>query len=417
MPKCSVRPYGPPCHIGVWRLAGQEGRLALHRGEVGLGQVGRAAPQLRQHRRERGQHVARGLAGGDALRVGRELRQRVRPPRGERVRGHPGEERGPFGRLLFPALELLVPRRVQGLAALGDLARPGERLLLDREVHRRVEPEDLLGRGDLVGAEGGAVRGAGVLLGRRGPADDRVQHDERRLVGDGLGRLERVVERLHVLVVAAVGGVPVHVLHVPAVGLVAGADVLGLGDAGVVLDRDVVVVVHHDQVAELLHGGDRGGLVGDALFDVAVGAERVDEVVERRLAGGGVGVEQPALAAGGHRHADRVADALAERPGGDLHARGQAVLRVAGGDRAPGAQRLQVVQAQRVAGQVKLDVQRQRRMPAGQDKPVAARPLRVGRVVPQDPLVQQVGGGREGHRGPRVPVPDLLHGVHREDAD
>ena len=36
--------------------------------------------------------------------------------------------------------------------------------------------------------------------------------------------------------------------------------------------------------------------------------------------GGGVRVEQAALAAGGHRHADRVGDALAERPGGRLDA-------------------------------------------------------------------------------------------------
>ena len=50
-------------HLGL-AVGGEEGRLALHRGEVGLGQVGRAAPQLRQHRRERGQHLARGLAGG-----------------------------------------------------------------------------------------------------------------------------------------------------------------------------------------------------------------------------------------------------------------------------------------------------------------------------------------------------------------
>ena len=43
-------------------LGRDERRLALHRGVVALGQVGRAAPQLRQHRRERLQHLAgRGL--------------------------------------------------------------------------------------------------------------------------------------------------------------------------------------------------------------------------------------------------------------------------------------------------------------------------------------------------------------------
>ena len=46
--------------------------------------------------------------------------------------------------------------------------------------------------------------------------------------------------------------------------------------------------------------------------------------------GRGVRVEQAALAAGGHRHADAVADALAERAGGGLDADGVAVLGVAG---------------------------------------------------------------------------------------
>ena len=236
------------------------------------------------------------------------------------------------------------------------------------------------------------------------------------LSGDGLGGLDRVVQRLDVLLVAAFGH-PGDVLHVPAVGLVAGADVLGLGDDRVVLDRDVVVVVDDDQVAEFLHRGDRGRLVGDALFDVAVGGDRVHEVVERRGAGRGARVEQAPLAARRHRHADRVAQALAERPGGGLDAGGQPVLGVAGGDRPPGAERLQVVKPDPVAGQVQLDVERQRRVPARQHETVPARPLRVGRVMPHHALEQQVGGGREGHRGARVPVAHLLHRVHRQDPD
>ena len=79
--------------------------------------------------------------------------------------------------------------------------------------------------------------------------------------------------------------------------------------------------------------------------------------------GRGVRVEQPALAAGGHRHPDRAGQPLAQRPGGDLHAAGVPVLRVPGGRRAPGAQRLQVVQLQPVAGQVELDVEGQAGVP------------------------------------------------------
>src|ERR1700732_2911205 len=91
-------------------------------------------------------------------------------------------------------------------------------------------------------------------------------------------------------------------------------------------------------------------------------------------------------AAGGHCHADRVADALAERAGGGLHAGGEPVLRVPGGDAAPGPQRLEVIHGQAVAGQVQLDIQGQAGVPAAQYEAVPARPVRVGRVVPHHPL-------------------------------
>ena len=41
-------------------------------------------------------------------------------------------------------------------------------------------------------------------------------------------------------------------------------------------------------------------------------------------------------------------------------------------------------------------------MPAGQHEPVPAEPVRVGRVMPQDALEQQVGGGGQAHRRARM---------------
>lgn len=78
---------------------------------------------------------------------------------------------------------------------------------------------------------------------------------------------------------------------------------------------------------------DRAGLVADALLDVAVADEAPDAVVERRGALRGVGVEQAALAAGRDRHADRVAQALAQRARRRLHMRPCGRAR---GDRASG---------------------------------------------------------------------------------
>jgi hypothetical protein len=50
---------------------------------------------------------------------------------------------------------------------------------------------------------------------------------------------------------------PVDHLGVPVIRLVPGADILAEGDVGVALDGDLVAVVDHDEVAELLVPGQR----------------------------------------------------------------------------------------------------------------------------------------------------------------
>ena len=254
----------------------------------------------------------------------------------------------------------------------------------------------------LVDAQRGAVRRPRVLLVRGGPADDRPQRDEGRRLGVLPGGQEGPVERFDVLVVAAVGRAPGQPLHVPAVGLVPRADVLRLGDVRVILDRDRVVVVQHDEVPELLMTRERGRLVTDALLDIPVRDEAVDIVVEQAGPQGGVRVEQAVLAARAHGHADGVAEALAERPGGGLHAGREPVLGMPGRDAAPGAVALQVIERQPVPGQVELDVQGEAGMPAGQDETVSARPVGIGRVVPEQALVEQVGRRGQAHRRARV---------------
>ena len=103
-----------------------------------------------------------------------------------------------------------------------------------------------------------------------------------------------------------------------------------------------------------------------------------------------------------------------ERPGGDLDALGVVDLGVAGGEAAPRAQRLQVGQLEAVAGEVELDVLGEAGVPAREHEPVAAEPRRVGRVVGHEVLVEQVGHGRQRHRGAGVAVADLLDRVGRE---
>ena len=72
---------------------------------------------------------------------------------------------------------------------------------------------------------------------------------------------------------------------VPAVAHEARGDVVAEGEVGVAVDRDVVVVVDPAEVGELEVAGERGGLVGDALHQAAVAADRVDVEVEELEAG------------------------------------------------------------------------------------------------------------------------------------
>ena len=76
--------------------------------------------------------------------------------------------------------------------------------------------------------------------------------------------------------VVAVG----HVQHVPAVALEAPADVLGEGQVGVAVDGDAVVVVEHDELAELQVPGEDCAPRCHALHQVAVADERPDAVID-----------------------------------------------------------------------------------------------------------------------------------------
>jgi hypothetical protein len=167
-----------------------------------------------------------------------------------------------------------------------------DHVVVDDEGLLRVEPEDLLRRGELVGAQGGAVDLAAVLLAGRGPADDRLQDDQRRLVGLALGGLDRGVQLGDVLDVLA-GLLPVDRLDLPAVGLVSLRDVFGEGDVRVVLDRDLVRVVDRDEVCRA--SGDRPGSRPrcDALLQVAVARDHVHEVVERLVPAAASGSNRP----------------------------------------------------------------------------------------------------------------------------
>ena len=136
------------------------------------------------------------LAGQDPLELGRLLRV------GVLVRG-----------------EALVPLGLGLLAAVHRAAEVLERLVRDEEGLLRRPAVDLLRQLDLLVAEWRPVGARGVLLVRRADRDVGADDDQRRLVLHAPRLLDRTLDAIEREVLA-------EVLDVPAVSLVALADVL-----------------------------------------------------------------------------------------------------------------------------------------------------------------------------------------------
>ncbi len=303
--------------------------------------------------------------------------------------------------LARPLLEAGLPLALEHLAALlRRLAPVRVHLGRDEEERVRIPAERLLRLAHhLVGHRVGVrVAGAGA---RRAVADHGLQADQRRPLLLGHALADRGLDRLEVV---AVGDLE----RVPAVGAEALGHVLLVErEARRAVDRDAVVVVDVDELAEPQVAGERGGLGGDAFHQVAVGADREDVVVAD------LGAELLAQELLGHRHPDAVAEALAERAGGRLDARRVAVLRVARGLRAELAELLDLVEAQVVAREMQARVEEHRGVACGEHEAVPVRPQRVGGVVLHDLRVEEVRGRRERERGARMARLRSLHGIDR----
>ena len=279
---------------------------------------------------------------------------------------------------------------------------------------------DLLGQADLFLAHRSAVDLAGVLLVRRPPADDAAGDDHR---GPIAGLLEHGHRRTHRRQVVHVG----HLSHVPAVGQESLLDALAEGQGGAAFDGDAVVVVDPAEVRQLQMPGQRGGLRADPFHHVAVAAEGVDVEVEQLKARPIVAGCQPT---GGDRHADAVADALAQRAGRRLDAAGVAVLGVAGAAARELAEAFDILQPHgRLAGgpalgvhllhagQMQHRVEQHRGMPSGQHEAIAVGPVRRLGIVVHHLVVEDVGHRRQGHRRAGMSALGRLDGVHGEGPD
>jgi hypothetical protein len=120
----------------------------------------------------------------------------------------------------------------------------------------------------------------------------------------------------------------------------------------------------------------------------------------------------------GEREAHRVAEALAERPGGGLDAAGVAVFGVAGGAAAELAKMLQLVERHvGVAGEMQQGIEQHRAVAGRQDEAVAVGPVGLRGIELQEPGEQHRGDVGHAHRHAGMTGVRLLHGVHGEGPD
>ena len=362
------------------------GRIRAHRaaarpvGEVGVGEVGRAAEQLGQRARQAADGLLAGLAGGElggllvhAAQDGvGQYREAHRQRAGHAAAKLLGLFREGLGVGVEPGTPFVVLRRAAGARVEGGADLAGD-------LEGQVWPVECAARGgDLAGTEGGAVHIGRARAPGAAMADVGAAADQRR-AGVGLGVAQGHLDG------AIDGGdvVAVHRLdHVPAIGAEACRRVVGEPAGDVAVDRDAVVVPEAHQLRQPLHAGEARGFVADAFHQAAVAEEDPGAVIDEGVAGA---VELGSEQLLGERHAHGVGQALAQRAGGGLDAGRVADLGVAGGAAVELAEAFELVERQLVAAEVEQGVEQHRAVAVGEHEAVTVGPGRVRRVVLQVP--------------------------------
>ena len=417
-------PSAHGCAIGVdglhhlTRGTDAHARRGLGVGEVGAGEVGRAAQHLGQRGGQRFERQLRSLARGHGLCLGVCAQHHV----------HHGLREGLGQVALHAARQLACLDGIRSLVGghagipgfFGFCTRgpgvPGGGDVFRDDEGRGVPAERRAGQLDLFGTQRlavrfGRVRAVGAALPDTGLADDEC------------GSLERLLGIKQCL--AHHGSVmPVdRADHVPAVGHKTQGGVVGEPGRHLAIDGNAVVVVQRHQLVEPPGAGQGRRLVADALHHAAVSHEDIGAVVDDGVA---FAVELARQKFFGQCKTDGVRQALPERAGGGFHASCQTVLGVAGCLAVQLAEVLELRHRQCVSGQVQQGVQQHRRMAIGQHEAVAVEPVRVARIVFQMATRHAFGRtwapqghGHVGHAHGRAGVPGvgLLHGVHRECSD
>ncbi len=250
------------------------------------------------------------------------------------------------------------------------------------------------------------MHGCGALLGRA-KTDDGLRADERGLVGDGARGRQRGGDGLAALAV--------DMRHdMPAIRLEAVRGVVVEPAHHLAVDGNAVVVIDRDELAELLHAGEGGRLVRNALHHAAIAHEHIGVMIDDGVAGPVEGGRQRAL---GQRHSDRIGKSLAQWPRGGLDAEMHFALRV---PRSLGAELpkiLDFLHRQGIAGEMQHRVEQHRGVAVGEHESVAVHPCRIARIELKHVSPQDFGDVRHPHGRARMARIRLLDRIHGEGSN
>lgn len=208
--------------------------------------------------------------------------------------------------------------------------------------------------------------------------------------------------------------VPVDPLDVPAIRHKPPRDILAETEIRRPVDRDVIVVVQVDQLAEPKVPGQARRLRRNPLHQVTIAADRVGEMINDLEPRPVIGRRQQPLR---QRHTYTRRKASPERTRRHFHAHGMPVLRVPRRLRAPLTKALQLIERQIIPAEMQQRVEQHRAVAAAQHEAVAVRPRRRLRVVHEELPPEHTSHHRAAHRHPGVPRVRGLNGVHCQRLD
>ncbi len=226
-----------------------------------------------------------------------------------------------------------------------------------------------------------------ALLVRRAETNDRLAADERGSIGITICRINSR-SNCGTVVTINVGD------NLPTVRLEAFDRIVGKPAADFTVNRNIVVIVERDQLAELQGTRQRTSLVGNTLHQATV-AQKYPGLMVHNVETGLIELRGQHFF--GQRHANSIRNALPQRTGSRFDRQVRLVLRVTCGAIAQLTKISNLIHRQVVAGQVQQAIQQHRAMTVGQDETIAVGPMRIAWIVLEVIVPQHFGNIRHTH--------------------